>query len=217
MNKEMILALLPFNYAPAEYVDMSWLQSYKHSDMVVALLASNIGKPWVSKIMLTHDQLQSTPDLAFESPLKKLALLPKGALVQIIFHAGLVLNYQLFRGVIKRQERKALETCLGLEPYRYALKKGPLIVGTLPEIFPCHFTIEWGKTEEIKKHVFRSGLRLLGIIFSKEPESYKKRLLFKFPMVSQDYFYSASAEYQSTDVCRLGSALFKKLLKEFGV
>lgn len=216
MDKEMIPALLLFNYSPAEYIDTSWVQSFDRGDMIAALIACDAGKRWASKAILATSQLETSPDFNFESSLKLVALQPRGALAQIIFHAGIVLNCHFFRSVIRRQERKALETCLGEAPYRYALKKAPLMGGQLPARFPCPFTVDWGEPGELKKHVFRSGMRLLGAVFSEEPEGYKKRLLFKFPMASQDYFYAAGAEHSSADVRRLGGAVFKKLIKEFG-
>ena len=216
MKKDMVPALLSFNYSPADYIDTSWVQSFDRGDMIAALIASDVGKPWASKAILLNAQLSKSPDFDFDNPLKILALQPRNSLAQIIFHAGIILNCQFFRSVIRRQERKALEACLGEKPYRYAIKKAPLMGGALPTIFACPFSVNWGEPDELKKHVFRSGMRLLGAVLSEQPEGYKKRLLFKFPMASQDYFYAAGAEHTSADVSRLGGAVFKKLMKEFG-
>jgi len=216
MNAELIPTLLAFNYSPADYIDSSWVQSLDHNEVLAALIASEAGKKWASMTILKDFKLQKSPDFDFENSVKMLALQPRNALAQIIFHAGIILNCQFFRSVIKREERKALQTCLGEKPYHYALKKAPLMGGRLPELLPCSFTVDWSDPDELKKHVFRSGMRLLGAVFSGEPEGYKKRMLFKFPMASQDYFYAAGAEHSSADIQRLGEAVFKKLIKEFG-
>ncbi|MCY4329789.1 MAG: SctK family type III secretion system sorting platform protein [Endozoicomonadaceae bacterium] len=215
MNQQMLPVLLTFNYAPVEYIDPSWFETFERGDMIAAIIESSTGKQWASQAILQATSLQESADFDFENPLKSIALQSKNALIQIIFHAGIVANYPFLKSVIRGKERKALETCLGEKAYHFALKKAPLIAGKLPSVFDCTFTVDWNAPDEIKKHVFRSGIRLLGAVFAKEPEAYKKRLLFNFPAVSQDYFYAAAANQQAADVHKSGSALLKKLMKEF--
>lgn len=217
MNQQMIPVLLTFNYAPAEYIDPSWLDLFERGDMIAAMIGCDAGKPWASQAILQSSQLQKNTDFDFNNPLKSIALQPKNALIQIIFHAGIVVNCHFFKSIIRRKERKALETCLGEKAYHFALKKAPFMTGKLALIFDCAFSVNWSVPDEIKKHIFRSGIRLLGAVFSEEPDAYKKRLLFNFPAVSQDYFYAAAAEQTSSDVRKLGGALLKKLMKEFSV
>ena len=216
MNTALLPKLLAFNYCPAEYMDKSWVSSFEYGDIMEALLESEAGKSWVSRAILRETNLNGSTDLNIENSIKMMALQPHNALVQIIFYAGIILNHDFFRSIIRRQEREAVEACLGKKPYLYAVKKASLLSGRLPELFPCQFTVNWQAPEELKKHVFRSGMRLLGAVFANESDGYKKRLLFKFPRASQDYFYGAGAEKTSGDVHRSGSALFKKLIKEFG-
>ena len=128
---------------------------------------------------------------------------------------GWLLNGPLLKGILKRQERAAVEACLGKESYNYAIKKGPFIAGQLPQSFRTDFSIDWNNPDELKKHIFRSGMRLLGAVYAQEPEGFKKRLLFKFPMPSKDYFYAGGAASYPADVKHLGGIMLRKLMKEF--
>ncbi len=217
MNTKLTIEALSFNYAVADYIDLTWMQSFNRGDIISELAKNELTKHWASKAILDESKLTQSPDFYFDNTLKLIALQPKNSLVQIIFHAGIILNHVFFRSIIRREDRKAIETCLGEKPYRYAIKKAPLMGGRLPQIFPCEFRVNWSEPDEIKKHVFRSGMRLLGAVFAKEPEGYKKRLLFCFPEPSKDYFYAAGAQNVSTDIQQLGSAVLRKLIKEFGI
>lgn len=216
MKLDQLSNLLAFNYSVVDYLDASWFSEVEHSDLLQALAEQDVSKPWISSYFLEIYQLDSLPDFEFDNLLKNIVLQSRGILIQVIFYAGLILNHTLFRQVIKRTERKALETCLGESNYQFAVKRAPLMSGQLSSLFPCQFVIDWKKSEDIKKHIFRSGIRLLGAVFSNESDGYKKRLLFKFPVPSQEYFYAGCAEKNVVTIQKLGSALFKKLLKEFG-
>lgn len=215
MSTQRLEQLLDFNYAPAAYIDVSWLQSLEQGDVVEAILNNPVAQPWMSKFILRSFNLMGEVDFNFESAVKRVALLERSRLAQTIYYAGLSLNSAMLRGIVKRQERNAIEACIGTDAFRFVLKKAPYLAGALPEKFPCHFKIDWDNPDEMKKHLFRSGVKLLGTVISKEPECYKRRLLFKFPIVSKEYFYSESAIQSDDEVVRQGGIMLKKLMKEF--
>ncbi|MBE8215841.1 MAG: SctK family type III secretion system sorting platform protein [Endozoicomonadaceae bacterium] len=215
MKAHVLAEQLSFNYAIADYIDASWLAETDYEDILQTLQANPDSQQWVSLYFLQHYDLEQLPDFDFENPLKLIAFQSRHVLIQVIFYAGLTLNHNLFRQVIKRIERKALEDCLGDVSYQFVIKRAPLMSGQLTQLLPCHFKINWQQVDDIKKHIFRSGIRLLGTVFFNESEGYKKRLLFKFPVPSQEYFYAGCAEQDAHKIQKLGAALFKKLLKEF--
>lgn len=215
MNTEQLIPVLEFNFAPASYIDNSWIAELPNSHIVEFLQASSEGKKWASRYILESYGLLEKHDLDFSQPVKTLALASSKQLTPIVFHAGLALNGPLLKGIVRRQERQAVEACIGRDGYDYAVKKGPFIAGTLPHSFDSRFVIDWNNPQEIKKHIFRSGVRLLGVVFGQETDAFQKRLLFKFPMVSKDYFYAGTAANHSTDVVRQSGIMLRKLMKEF--
>ena len=215
MDINQLAPIIEFNFAPASYIDESWLANLPNAQIIQALQAEASGAPWASKHILEAYALHGKPDLDFNRTEKQMALASRKHLTPIVFHAGLALNGPLLKRVVKRQERAAVEACIGGDSYQYAIKKGPFIAGSLPESFHNDFTIDWNAPEELKKHIFRSGVRLLGAVFAQESDAFQKRLLFKFPMPSKDYFYAGGAASYSQDVVRLGGVMLRKLMKEF--
>ena len=215
MSMQQLIQLLDFNYAPATYIDVSWLQALDHGGVATALLNNPTALPWVSKFVLRTFNLTDDVDFNFESDVKQIALLARPKLAQTVYHAGVSLNSAMLRSIIKRQERSAMEACIGADAFMFAVKKAPYIAGALPESFPCDFQINWNDPDEMKKHLFRSGVKLLGTVLKKEPECYKCRLLFKFPKAGKEYFYSTTAMQSNDEVIRQGGIMFKKPMKEF--
>ncbi len=206
--------ILAFNFAPAVYIDGSWLSALPNSQ-VVEFLQSHAATSYASQHILEAYGLRGQHDLDFARIEKKLALASRKELTPIVFHAGLALNGPLIKGIIKRQERQAVVSCLGLAGYDYGIKRGPFLAGALVQQFDSGFVIDWNNPEELKKHIFRTGVRLLGAVFGNEPDAFQKRLLFKFPMPSKDYFYGGSAAGYSSDTVHQGGIMLRKLMKEF--
>ncbi|CAM3537683.1 SctK family type III secretion system sorting platform protein [Parendozoicomonas haliclonae] len=215
MDIGQLAPVLEFNFQPAGYIDPSWLASLPNQSAIEFLQSSESGSSWASRHILEAYGLTGHLDLDFQKPEKHLALASRKHLTPIVFHAGLALNGPLLKGIIKRQERQAVESCLGKESYHYAIKKGPFIAGDLPRHIDSGFRIDWNNPDELKKHIFRTGVRLLGGVYGREPDAFQKRLLFKFPMPSKEYFYAGSAAGYSPDVVRLGGIMLRKLMKEF--
>ncbi|WP_281646120.1 SctK family type III secretion system sorting platform protein [Parendozoicomonas sp. Alg238-R29] len=215
MDVNQLAPVIEFNFSPAGYIDDSWLVNLPNAQVINALKAEGTGVHWASRHILEAYALHGKADLDFNRAEKQLALASRKHLTPIVFHAGLALNGPLLKNFVKRQERAAVEACLGKESYQYAIKKGPFIAGSLPESFRSDFTMDWNAPEELKKHIFRSGVRLLGAVFAQENDAFQKRLLFKFPMPSKDYFYAGGAASYSQDVVRLGGVMLRKLMKEF--
>ncbi|MCK5893915.1 MAG: SctK family type III secretion system sorting platform protein [Endozoicomonadaceae bacterium] len=215
MSTKQLIQLLDFNYAPAVYIDASWLESLEYGDVANVLSTSQAAQPWLSKFILRTFNLVDETDFNFEKPIKQIALMDRSQLAKTIYHAGLSLNSGMIRGIVKRQERSAIESCIGTDAFMFAVKKAPYIAGALPDIFPCTFQIDWNNPNEMKKHLFRSGMKLLGIVLGSEPECYKRRLLFKFPIASKEYFGAGLAEQNNDEVIRQGGIMLKKLMKEF--
>ena len=215
MDVKQLAPVLDFNFSPAGYIDPSWLTSIQNAEVVAVLAGHDVSRPWASRYILHAFGLQADADFNFSDPLKAFALGDRRGMTQVVYHAGLALNAPLLRGIVKRQERTAVEACLGQPAFSYAIKKGPFIAGALPEHFTTGFAIDWNNPDELKKHIFRTGVRLLGTVFKNEPEAYKRRLLFKFPAPSKEYFYGAGASGSNADVVRLGGIMLKKLMKEF--
>ncbi|MCL6270557.1 Yop proteins translocation protein K [Sansalvadorimonas sp. 2012CJ34-2] len=215
MDVNQLVPIIDFNFSPAGYIDNSWLESLPNSHVIQALGEVPEASSWVSKHILRAYDLTEKPDLDFTRQEKQLALSSRKYLTPIVYHAGLALNGPLLKGILKRQERAAIEACIGKDGYNYAVKKGPFIAGNLPDSFKTDFSIDWNNPDELKKHIFRTGVRLLGAVYTREPDGFKKRLLFKFPMPSKDYFYAGGAASYSDDVQRLGGLMLRKLMKEF--
>ena len=215
MDVNQLAPVFEFNFAPAGYIDGSWIAQLPNNVIIEFLQSDAGGAHWASRHILESYGLKDQADLDFSRPEKQLALTSRRFLTPIVFHAGLALNAPLLKGIVKRQERQAVESSLGRDSYNYAIKKGPFIAGNLPESFDAGFTIDWNDPDELKKHIFRTGVRLLGAVYGRESDAFQKRLLFKFPMPSKDYFYAGGAAGYSPEVVRLGGVVLRKLMKEF--
>ncbi|MCY4472652.1 MAG: SctK family type III secretion system sorting platform protein [Kistimonas sp.] len=209
-------SIIAFNFAPAEYADESWLAGLPHGSVLKWLQSDTTGLPWISRYILESHGLLEKLDVDFSRQEKRLALMKRQHLSSIVFHAGLALNAPLLKGILKRQERNMVGECLGHENYCYAIKKGPFVAGTLVQKFNATYTINWNHPEELRKHIFRTGVRLLGAVYSKESDAFQKRLLFKLPIQGKEYFYAGGAAGYPEEIAQLGSAMLRKLMKELG-
>ena len=209
-------SIIAFNFAPAQYTDASWLTGLPHSSTVKWLQSDTTGSAWISRYILESHGLLDKVDTDFSRKEKELALMKRQHISAVVFHAGLALNSPLLKGILKRQERNMVGECLGHEGYCYAIKKGPFVAGPLVQKFDAAYTIDWSHPAELKKHIFRTGVRLLDAVYSREPDAFQKRLLFKLPIQGKDYFYAGSAASYSDEVSHLGGAMLRKLMKEFG-
>jgi len=207
--------IIDFNFSPASYIDESWLQEVDHGNAAISLLHSGSSVKMVSKFILRSFNLSDDFDLDFSYYIKELALLDRSVLAKIVYHAGLLLNAPMLKSIIQREKRQALISCVSESTYFFLVKKAPFLAGELPSIFPCEFVIDWSNLAELKKHFFRSGVRLLGLIFASESDAYKKRLLFKFPSASKEYFENHNISSMNEEVSRQSKIMLRKLMKEF--
>ena len=208
--------LIEFNYSPAIYTDSSWLSDVAGAENVIKEMhKSSMARPWLSRFILKRFAIDSQFDFDFDDKLKQVALFDKTELVTAIFFAGLCLNAYWIRNIIRREHRQSVISCIGEDGYIFASKKAPYISGQLGDHYPTQFQVDWAQPENLKKHIFRTGLRLTGFIFSKENEAFRHRFLLKFPSASKQYFEDPGVkEAEGDKILKLSRTVFKKLLKD---
>ena len=166
--------------------------------VVEFLQTTEEGSRWASRHILEAYGLLEQYDLDFSRSEKTLALATRKQLTPIVYHAGLALNGPLLKSIIKRQERQAVESCIGRDSYNYALKKGPFLAGHLPQSFDAGFVIDWNNPEELKKHIFRTGVRLLGAVYGEECGRFSKAAIVQVSHAEQRLF-----------LCRTSGRIFR--------
>ncbi len=124
MDLNQLSPIIEFNFAPAGYIDASWLESLPNSNIIETLTGSAVTAHWASRHILRSYDLVDKVDLDFSRLEKQMALSSRKYLTPIVYHAGLALNAPLLKGILKREERAAVEACIGKESYHLRYQEG---------------------------------------------------------------------------------------------
>ncbi|OED39677.1 hypothetical protein AB833_14440 [Chromatiales bacterium (ex Bugula neritina AB1)] len=173
-----------FNLYLVRYVDASWLTTVKYSPLVRQLRQAGNTDFHLSHYLLTQFSLHDEFDYDFEEPIKRIVLADAEIILSTAFYIGIILNESVIRNAIRKDERTALEGCLGGDAYRFAVKKAQFISRTASQYGPS-LLIDWNHLERFKHYLQTSGLQVIGKTFSNAPEAFKKRLELKLPQECQ--------------------------------
>ena len=119
-------------------------------------------------------------DYDFQRQDKQLAFASTSEIQQLAFYIGVILNEKAIRSVIRREERLALERCLGQDAYRFAVKKAQFISRASEQSGPS-ILIDWAHLDRFKAFLEVNGRHVIGVAFSDLPSAFRKRLMLKMP------------------------------------
>lgn len=169
-----------FNLYLVRYIDASWLTAVKLSPLVNQLRQAGNADFHLSHYLLTQFSLHENFDYDFDEPAKRVALTSADNLLKTAMYIGIILNENVIRNAVRRDERTALESCLGAEAYRFAVKKAQFISRAASQQGPS-LLIDWGHLQRFKQYLQTNGLQVIGKAFVQAPVSFRKRLELKFP------------------------------------
>lgn len=169
-----------YNLYLVRYIHHSWLTTIKLSPLVKQLRQGGNADYHLSHYLLGQFKLSNEFDYEFDLPVKKVALADEEAITRLAFYLGIILNEDVIRGVVRKQERQALEALLGSDGYRFAVKKAQFISRAASQTGPS-ILIDWDHLDRFKNYLLSTGFQVLGKAYSTMPDSFKKRLELKLP------------------------------------
>ena len=131
-----------FNLYLVRYIDTSWLKTVKLSPLVSQLRQSGNADFHLSHYLLAQFSLHDDFDYEFDEPVKRIALVSNEVLLSTATYIGIILNEDVIRNAVRRDERVALENCLGADAYRFAVKKAQFVSRVASQQGPS-LLIDW--------------------------------------------------------------------------
>ncbi|MGI2026804.1 SctK family type III secretion system sorting platform protein [Endozoicomonas sp. GU-1] len=172
--------VVEFNFFPVRYVHASWLKSDKHFKLLKSLQTSEPAQFSLSNYLLSKFGIAKQFDYDFDRPDKRIVFASAEEIEQLALYIGLILNEATVRSVIRRDERKALEKCLGEEAYRFTVKKAQFISRASEKNGPG-VLIDWKHLDRFKAFLELNGRQVIATAFSDLPGAFRQRLILKMP------------------------------------
>lgn len=179
-NLDLFQRVAEFNLYLARYIHSSWLTNIEFSPLIIQLGNSGNADFHLSQYLLEQFDLAHSFDYDFQPPVKRIALVDENALCRLALYLGIILHEESIRNVVRRQERLALEECLGKEAYRFAVKKAQFVGRASDRLGPS-LLIDWEHLDRFKAFLETSGHQVMDIAFSNLSEAFRQRLVLKLP------------------------------------
>ncbi len=172
-NPAFLKRVIEFNLLPLLYATDEALERIIPELNARCALGWGAGTRAFSRLLLKRMKIKEL-FLEFDRPFKRAALLDAGEILRLILLMGAVMHRERIAAAIGRRQVEALKRELGEEVYTFALKRAPLVAGSLPRgIAP--------ETENLAEDVKTAGTRCFSLCFCGEPEALRKRLELKLP------------------------------------
>lgn len=207
-HPELFARIDEFNRLPARYMHISWADEWIGSALYAFLKSSTRVEKRLSFQILTHAGLHTRFIYDFSDPRRLLALLDADRLGRLVFFTGIAANAWRIGRVVGREPLKQIKRQLGVDGYRFALHKAPLLTGCMRDEHPEKFSIS-----DIAGYVNSCGMRYLQICLGGQPHALTGRLALKFPRQLNLEFNAPAADQESNRVWQL---LRKILIYEVG-
>ncbi|MFK0571413.1 SctK family type III secretion system sorting platform protein [Endozoicomonas sp.] len=172
--------MVEFNLFPIRYVHLSWLKSDDNFRLLKGLKSSEPAQFNLSSYLLSKFGIANNYDYDFGRLDKRIVFAGAEEIERLAFYLGLVLNEGTIRSVIRRDERIALQKCLGDEAYRFAVKKAQFISRASEQAGPS-LLIDWKHLERFKAYLVANGQQVIATAFSDLPGAFRQRLILKMP------------------------------------
>ena len=169
-----------FNLYPVRYLHLSWLKKDEHYQIVQQLKSSEATHFNLSNYLLQRFNLRDTFDFNFDSKEKRIAFASSEELSRLAFYLGIILNEGVIRSAVRRKERVALEHCLGVDAYQFAVKKAQFISRMSEQAGPS-LLVDWNHLDRFKQYLTTSGLQVIARAYADAPAAFRKRLILKMP------------------------------------
>lgn len=172
--------MVEFNLFSIRYVHMSWLKTDEHFRLLKGLQSSVPAQFNISSYLLNKFGIANEFDYDFGRLDKRVVFASAKEIERLAFYLGLILNEGAVRSVIRRDERVALQKCLGEEAYRFAVKKAQFISRASEKSGPS-LLIDWKHLDRFKAYLETNGQQVISMAFSDLPGAFRQRLILKMP------------------------------------
>lgn len=173
IDEPLTQAIWQFNFRPDLYVHESWLKSMPEGVIVQRLLAAPSSENRLAHYLLERLGVAESVFFDFRSPLTQIALWSGQDIKKLIEYIGATLYSDLVRLVITRDDIMRLRHSVGEDLYAFMQQRAPTIhhkFGKLP-VFPGKLSLQ--------RRMILAGLLCLRASFSRFPEAFWRRLMFK--------------------------------------
>lgn len=169
-----------FNFYPVRYIHLSWLKRDEHFRLIGRLKSSATTQFNLSSYLLGRYKVDGVFDFDFRRLEKRVVFASAEEIEKLAFYLGLVLNENVIRSVVRKDERIALKKCLGESAFQFAVKKAQFIsrasVSTGPSLL-----IDWNHLDRFRMFLKTSGFQVIATAFRDAPVGFRKRLALKMP------------------------------------
>lgn len=172
--------MVEFNLYPIRYVHMSWLKTDEHFRLLKGLKGTGSAQFNISSYLLNKFGIANKYDYDFARLDKRVVFASAEEIERLALYIGLILNEGTIRSVIRRDERLALQNCLGEEAYRFAVKKAQFISRAATTVGPS-LLIDWEHLDRFKAYLQMNGQQVIATAFSDLPGAFGRRLMLKMP------------------------------------
>ena len=214
-NLDLFQRVAEFNLYLVRYIDPTWLTTVKLSPLVSQLRKAGNADFHLSHYLLTQFSLHDNYDYDFEEPAKRIGLATTEVLLETATYIGIVLNENVIRNAVRRDEKVALEQCLGADAYRFAVKKAQFVSRAASKQGPS-LLIDWNHLQRFKQYLQTSGLQVIGKAFSEASLSFRKRLELKLPQSCKEALTNTrTVNLSDTECVNLLVKTFREVDKEW--
>lgn len=179
-GKSLFNHMVEFNLFPIRYVHMSWLKTDNHFRLLKGLKSSGPAQFNISNYLLGKFGIDNEFDYDFSRVEKRVVFARSEEIERLAFYLGLILNEGIIRSVIRRDERLALQKCLGEDAYRFAVKKAQFLSRDSEPLGPS-LLIDWEHLDRFKSYLEINGRQVIATAFSDYPGAFRQRLVLKMP------------------------------------
>ncbi|MGI9283346.1 MAG: SctK family type III secretion system sorting platform protein [Endozoicomonas sp.] len=198
---ELFQSVAEFNLYLVRFIHHSWLKTIKLSPLVKQLRKAGNADYHLSHFLLEEFGLANDYDYEFDERHKRVALADEYAIQKLALYLGIILNENIIRNTIRKQERLLLEQALGEEAFRFAVKKAQFFSRVGSDLGPS-FLIDWDHLDSFKNYLLQSGFQVIGRAFSDSSPAFLKRLELKLPVSFRDHIQSTEKSDLEIDQCR---------------
>lgn len=199
-------AIYQFNTSVASYTHPSHWPEAIPAKTINELLAHDRTKNDLSQWLLETHKLQDSFLSDFENAKHRLSLLDAKVLQKIFLYIGSALNQHKISKILSKNEREMLESQLGRDVFRFAIKEAPLMLG-----HTSAWVILENDQSEIFESVLHAAMKIFEMIFAQAPYGVKKRIELKLPAALQWAWPTNVSEEDSNRAFQLIRRFLKKL------
>lgn len=167
-------AIWRFNFRPDLYAHKSWLQAMPEGDVLQRLVDAPLSGNRTAEYILSRLGVAENVFFDFRSPLAQIALWSGEDIQKLVEYLGATLYCDLARLVISREDITRLRHTIGEDLYAFMQQRAHALMSEnlgKPPMFPGELSL--------KTRMILAGLLCLRAAFSRFPDAFWKRLMFK--------------------------------------